>query len=97
MGVPVITLLGTSHHSRVGGGILTNLGLDDLIAENESDYLTIATQLASDPNSLIEYRATLRNKLLTSPLTDKKNYATKFEKLLRTAWHTYCDKQSYKL
>lgn len=97
MGIPVITLLGKAHLSRVGGGILTNLGLNELIANDENDYLNIATQLAKTPLSLTEYRTTLRNRLLTSPLTDQTSYTRKFEQLLQSAWHTYCDKQSYSL
>ena len=48
MGVPVVTLAGTTHVSRVGVSMLTNIGLPELIAHSENQYIQIATDLAKD-------------------------------------------------
>ena len=48
MGVPVITLAGNTHASRVGASLLSNTGLSELIAKNGNEYITTAVNLAAD-------------------------------------------------
>src|SRR6185295_5854353 len=48
MGVPVVSLAGDRHASRVGATILHQVGLDECVATSEEDYVRIATGLASD-------------------------------------------------
>ncbi len=48
MGVPVIARAGASHVSRVGVSLLTNVGLPDLIAANEDEYVKLAVHLAGN-------------------------------------------------
>src|SRR5262249_23658437 len=48
MGVPVITLPGERPVSRAGLSQLTNLGLPELIAQSDDDYLSLAVQLSRD-------------------------------------------------
>ena len=47
MGVPVVTLAGESHVSRVGTSLLTNAGLSDLVAKNTS-------RITSAPPSILQ-------------------------------------------
>ena len=51
MGVPVITLSGDEHMSRVGTSIINNVGLSELIAKDQNDYIKIAATLAQDTGS----------------------------------------------
>ena len=39
MGVPVITMAGYNFNSRCGESINKNLGIDQLIAKDENDYV----------------------------------------------------------
>lgn len=48
MGVPVVTLMGDRHASRVGGSLLRAVGLGSLVAQDEEDFVEIATELARD-------------------------------------------------
>src|ERR1035437_1012063 len=48
MGLPVVTLAGTRHVSRVGVSLLTNVGLTELVAKDADDYVEIAAGLAGD-------------------------------------------------
>ena len=48
MGVPVVTLVGRTHASRVGVSLLTRVGAPQWIAETEEDYVRIAVELAGD-------------------------------------------------
>jgi protein O-GlcNAc transferase len=56
--------------SRAGFSQLSNLGLPELAAFSEDDYVGIATQLAHDLPRLAELRATLRTRMEASPLMD---------------------------
>ena len=92
MGVPVVTLAGRTHASRVGMSLLSNAGLADLIATDESQYVDIATKLASDRERLRELRHTLRGRLEQSPLGDGPAFARRLETAYRQMWRDYCAK-----
>lgn len=66
MGVPVVTLAGKTHHSRVGVALLHAVGLDDLVADSPDQYVAIALQLAGDTARLKELRVGLRARLTDS-------------------------------
>lgn len=83
MGVPVVTLAGAVHASRVGVSLLTNLGAPEWIARDEEDYVEIAARLAGNPSGLAELRSGLRDRMRRSPLTDGKSFARDFENALR--------------
>ncbi|MBF0329963.1 MAG: tetratricopeptide repeat protein [Nitrospirae bacterium] len=70
MGVPVITLEGNDHRSRVGVSLLSNAGLKEFIAKDVDEYINIAVELANDRERLKILRKTLRNNLIDSPLMD---------------------------
>jgi predicted O-linked N-acetylglucosamine transferase (SPINDLY family) len=90
MGVPVVTLAGNRHSGRVGVSLLTNIGAPELIAKDDGDYVRIATQLAAHPERLQSYRATLRDRVLKSPLCDATSFCRRFESALREAWTIWC-------
>ena len=79
MGVPVVTLAGDRHLSRIGLSINTNAGLSELVGENESDYIRIATELARDKKRLYEYNKTLRDHFLASKVCDAKEFTKNIE------------------
>jgi protein O-GlcNAc transferase len=93
MGVPVITLAGKTHASRVGVSLLSNVGLEDLIAESPDEYLEIAVRLAGDFRRLQRLRESLRDKVAGSPLTDSKRFVSDLEKSYRAMWKEWCKKQ----
>jgi len=70
MGVPVITLPGQHFFGRMGLSILKTLALDECIAASPSDYVSIAVEMARNPERLTQYRSTLRTRLQQSPLCD---------------------------
>jgi len=86
MGVPLVTLRGNRHAARVGTSILSCLGMRELIAEDENEYLDIAVQLAADRGHLTEYHSSLRQRLLSSPLCDSIGFTKKMEQLFSTVW-----------
>ena len=80
MGLPVITLAGTTHASRVGVSLLANVGLSELIAHTPAQYVEIAAALAADLPRLAALRAGLRQRLAASPLTDGPRFARHVER-----------------
>lgn len=86
MGVPTITLRGDRHASRVGYSILSALSLEQLVAENQQQYVEKATLLAQNPESLAEFKTTLRDRLTASSLCDGKQFAGDFENLLNACY-----------
>jgi len=82
MGAPVVCLNGTRHASRVGGSILNALGANDLLAENQQQYVAIACDLATDIEKLVVLRTQLRSRLLKSSLLAGATFTQKFESVL---------------
>jgi predicted O-linked N-acetylglucosamine transferase (SPINDLY family) len=86
MGLPVVTLAGSSGMSRAGVSILCNAGLPDLIAPSPDDYVRLAVDLAKDAPRLADLRRTLRQRLIRSPLMDAPRFARRLESAYRTMW-----------
>ena len=91
MGVPVVTLAGTTHVSRVGVSLLTNVGLSKLIAESPEEYIRIAANLAKDVPRLKELRSSLRERMAASPLMDAPRFARNVEAAYRQMWRKWCE------
>ena len=79
MGVPMVTLCGDTYRSRMGASVMTNLGLPELVAANEGDYVRIATELAGDPARLAQLRASMRQRMRESVLLDDVRFARNLE------------------
>ncbi|MEO6437343.1 MAG: tetratricopeptide repeat protein [Tepidisphaeraceae bacterium] len=90
MGVPVITLAGQTHASRVGVSLLSSAGLPELIAADRAAYVSIAAALAGDLARLRSLRSGLRQMLESSPLRDEAGFARDFDAVLRSAWQKWC-------
>ncbi|MEY4938658.1 MAG: hypothetical protein RIQ93_393, partial [Verrucomicrobiota bacterium] len=86
MGVPVVTLAGDMHHSRVGVSLLTAVGHPEWIASSDEEFVRIAVELASSPARLAEIKATLRHEMAASPLRDETGFARHFAAALRAMW-----------
>jgi protein O-GlcNAc transferase len=93
MGVPVVTLLGARVPGRVSASLLTTLALADLVAETPDEYVTIAAELAGNCERLTTERATLRPRLLASPLADARQYAQAVEGVYQDIWREWCATQ----
>jgi predicted O-linked N-acetylglucosamine transferase (SPINDLY family) len=93
MGVPVVSLVGTSSVARAGLSQLSNLGLPELAAFSENDYLQIATTLAQDLPRLRELRSTLRARMQSSLLMDAPRFTHGLEAAYRAMWRQWCSRR----
>ena len=90
LGVPVVTRSGEIFQSRAGLSILGSMGLDELVARSDEDYVSIAVALARDGERLAALRAGLRGRMRASPLTDGRGYARALEAAYRGTWRAWC-------
>jgi len=94
MGVPVVSLAGQTGVGRGGLSILSNIGLPELVARDVDQYIRIAAELANDPARLAELRATLRDRMQSSPLMDAPRFARNVEAAYRQMWRRWCEQSA---
>jgi len=90
MGIPVVTLAGDTEASWAGLSTLSTLGLTELIAYTPEQYVDICVKLASDTDYLQQLRASMRERMLASPLMDYVNFTACLEAEYRKMWETWC-------
>lgn len=93
MGVPLISLAGNNFVSRMGVSFLTNLGLKELIAFTEEEYINLAISLGSDVEKLNCMRLSMRQKMQNSPLMQTKKFTHSLESAYRNMWKIYVSKK----
>jgi len=86
MGLPVITLAGPTHVSRVGASLLAQVGLEELVARTPDEYVAKAVALGSDVPRIRTLRQGMRARLRSSPLLDAAGFARDLEQAYRRMW-----------
>ena len=90
MGVPTLTVAGTTSQARACAGILANIGLDGFIAEDTIGLIEKARYWAEHLQELAELRAGLRARLQNSPGGQPSLIASHLEAALRHMWKRWC-------
>ena len=90
MGVPVVTLRGSTHVSRVSQGLLERVGLGRLAAADPDGYVDAAAGLARDLEGLAQLRGALRQTMRDRSLTDGRRLAAEIEDAYRGMWAGWC-------
>lgn len=83
MGVPVLTMKGFNSNSRCGESIMRNINMEEMIANDELDYVNKALSIMNDKNFTKNNGINLRKKALVSPLFDTDTFATDFSNLIK--------------
>ncbi|HUP80157.1 MAG TPA: hypothetical protein VM260_16505, partial [Pirellula sp.] len=86
MGVPTITFPGRTFAGRHSFSHLSNVGLTQFIAADESEYIAKAVEFAADLQGLNRLRMSLRSLVAESPLCDGSLFARNFEALMSRIW-----------
>jgi predicted O-linked N-acetylglucosamine transferase (SPINDLY family) len=94
MGVPVVSLRGKTAVGRGSASILSNIGMSDLIANSEEEYISIAKNLCRDLDALAAIRNDLREKLQQSPVMDGRKFAFELGQIFCQTWAKYCRNQN---
>ena len=82
MGIPVITMKGYNFNSRCGESIIKNLGIENLIANNEEDYILKAKNIADDQEELSKLRKKIFSTSYETPLFNTKKFSQDFFSIL---------------
>ena len=83
MGVPIVTLKGSSFASRVSSSILENVGLEELIVNNIDDYTNVIIKIANDKKKLRDLKNHLTIKKNTKKLFDSKKFTENLEEIYK--------------
>jgi protein O-GlcNAc transferase len=86
MGVPVVSLAGHEHVSRVGTSLLTHCGMTELIAQSVDEFVEIAAGLAADAAAMQRAHATVRERFLQSQVCDPLGLADAIGSVIRREW-----------
>ncbi|MGV2121491.1 hypothetical protein ACQZ4R_00100 [Agrobacterium vitis] len=79
-GVPVLTKKGKAFAGRVSESLLKAVGLPELVAQDEDDFIARAVDLAEHPDRLEDLRMRLRTQILTAPLFDAERFTRHLER-----------------
>jgi len=90
MGVPVVTRCGETHAARVGASLLGSVGLGELAARSDEEYVQRASELAENRPRLEALHQTLRQRMQRSPLLDGAAMARDVEAAYRDMWRQWC-------
>jgi predicted O-linked N-acetylglucosamine transferase (SPINDLY family) len=82
MGVPVVSLTGEAFFERLSTSNLTNAGLADFAVADTRDYVARAVALVRDRAGRRTLRATLRQRIKTSPLGDQPAWVRDFTRAI---------------
>ncbi len=76
--------------------MLNTVGLPELVAHSEEEYLRLAGEWAGDLPRLAETRRTLRARMQASPLMDAPRFARHVEEAYRRMWQRWCARSAPK-
>ncbi len=93
MGVPVVTLAGDRHASRVGASLLTAVGHPEWIARDWTEYALIAADLVRRRVKAVAGLDQLRADMARSVLMDHPGQAARFGAALRRCWDARAEEQ----
>ena len=66
-------------------------GVEELVVENDLNYVRRAVQLGNSPQLIGAYHSGLRANVLKSPLMDAEGYMKELEAAYRTVWRKFCE------
>ena len=90
MGLPVITLSGQTHVSRVSRSVLSAVGLPELATDSIEQYVQAAVALARDTERLARLRGSLRRQMHESVLCDAGAFISRLQNAYRAMWREWC-------
>lgn len=67
-GLPVLTCVGETFPGRVASSLLNSIGLPELVTGSQEEYVSLAIDLANNPEKLKMFKVRLANNRLTTPL-----------------------------
>ena len=88
-GVPVISRYGDRHGTRFGLSLLANVGLAELAAATDDEYVEKAVALAQDRELLTALHESITARMKASPVMDGAGYVRDVETAFEVMWQDY--------
>ncbi|MHC8493074.1 O-linked N-acetylglucosamine transferase, SPINDLY family protein [Thalassospira sp. SM2505] len=89
-GVPFVSLANDLPGSRLGLGLLSDIGLEALCAQTEKGYVDKCIMLSSDLTALASIRENMRERIRNSKAFHPPAIAREFEEACREMWQNWC-------
>ena len=86
VGLPVLTVLGSTFAGRVAASLLRSMDLPELIAPSLAEYENLALRLACEPALLAALREKLKRNRETAPLFDTARFTRNLEAAYIQMW-----------
>jgi len=90
MGVPVLTLVGSTPQQRQAATILGNLGMSDWAVQSEDAYVEKARTAVSNLDALDRLRQSLRSAMGTTFQESRSDAMRELDTALQTMWRRWC-------
>ena len=90
MGVPTLTMSGSTPASRDGATVLGHAGLEAFVARDAADFVQKGLYWAGNPAALSDIRAGLRERFAKSAMGQPAVVAAGLERALRIMWQRWC-------
>ncbi len=90
MGVPTLTMTGSTLLSRGGAAIAGHMDLHEYIAHDETDFVRKGVALSADISQVINLRGKLRARFAESAMGQPALIAAGLDSALRTIWRRWC-------
>jgi predicted O-linked N-acetylglucosamine transferase (SPINDLY family) len=90
MGVPTLTLEGSTPAGRDGATVLRHVGLDSFVAEGKEQFVEMGLRWAGDLDALAEIRSGLRERFAKSPISHPEVIAASMAEAFRIIWRRWC-------
>jgi predicted O-linked N-acetylglucosamine transferase (SPINDLY family) len=90
MGVPTLTVAGSTPAARQGAGILARVGIEGFTAVNASDFAAKGVYWANHPAELADLRGKLRRRFQDSIGQRPDVLVASLEGALRRMWQRWC-------
>ena len=94
MGVPVVSLLGTTLVGRIAGAALSGVGYAEWAVPSKRDYVDLALGFADAPDALDRSRRMLRAEMKTTHVGDPISYSRATEAAYREIWRRACERDA---
>jgi len=79
MNLPLITIQGKTFASRVASSLLKQVGMDNLIVSNLTEYEDLAVKIGKDRNYIENIKKDLSKHMKITTLFDSKKYTKNLE------------------
>jgi protein O-GlcNAc transferase len=91
MGVPTLTLSGSTPVSRTTSSAMGHLGLQSFCADTSQEFVDIGLNSANRLEELASIRANMREKFAATALGQPATIASGVDRALRTMWNRWCN------